>query len=77
MLLFETTRLSIFKKISSLPVFAPTQMKYFPSYSLLSEPTKFGEKFQSILLLELVTNPTKKNKCDLAKYDFIFHIGHI
>ena len=29
MLLFETTRLSIFKKISSLPVFAPTQMKIF------------------------------------------------
>jgi hypothetical protein len=39
-LLFEPPRLLIFKKISSLPVFSPTQMKFFPPYPLLLEPTR-------------------------------------
>ena len=38
-LLFEPTRLLIFKKISSLPAFSPTQKKNFPPYPLLLEPT--------------------------------------
>ena len=39
-LLFEPPRLSISKKISSLPVFSPKQMKKFPPYPLLLEPPR-------------------------------------
>ena len=39
-LLFEPPRLLIFKKISSLPVFSPTQMKNFPPSPLLLEPPR-------------------------------------
>ena len=39
-LLFEPPCLLTFKKISSLFVFSPTQMKSFPSSLLLLEPTR-------------------------------------
>jgi hypothetical protein len=69
MLLFETTRLSIFKKISSLPVFAPTQMKKFPLYLLLSEPTSLLNSFirasyciTDLRVCTIISNLTKSNK---------------
>ena len=50
------TFLLIFNKISSLPVFSPTQMKFSPSYPLLISRAypliKLEEKIQPTLLLE-------------------------
>ena len=39
-LLFEPPRLSISKKISSLPVFSPKQMEKFTPFPLLLEPPR-------------------------------------
>ena len=54
-MLFDPPRLLIFKKISSLPVFSPTQMKFFstqPAVIRAYPLIKFEEKFQPTLLLE-------------------------
>ena len=54
-LLFEPPRLLIFKKISSLPDFSPTQMFFFstlPAVIRAYPLIEFGQQFQSTLLLE-------------------------